>query len=171
MAAHLHLAERADEPDLRQPQAPPIRVLLADDHRAVRRSMRLLLDNEDDVEVIAEADDIATVLLELSAQVPHVLALDPRIHEGSGIEAIRRLRSEVPQTEIIVLTMDASSALAHHSLLAGAIGFVLKDTADDELVEAIRHAARGQHYVSARVEVELGAPTVNAVNVNGYEAS
>lgn len=149
------MAARADETDYTRPQASPIRVLLADDHHAVRRNLRLLLETEDDVDVIAEADDIATVLMALSAHVPHVLALDLRLGEGCGVDAIRRLRLEVPQTEIVVLTMEASSVLAQASLRAGAIGFVLKDTADDELVEAVRRAVRGQYYVSGRVASEL----------------
>jgi two-component system response regulator NreC len=156
MAVHLQMPARADETDYPPPQASPIRVLLADDHHAVRRNLRLLLESEDDVDVIAEADDIATVLMALSAHVPHVLALDLRMGEGSGVDAIRRLRLEVPQTEIVVLTMEASLALAQHSLRAGAVGFVLKDTADDELVEAVRRAVRGKHYVSGRVASELG---------------
>jgi two-component system response regulator NreC len=157
MAVNLQLVTRGGEPEYARPQAPPIRVMLADDHRAVRRNLRLLLDTEDDVEVVAEVADIATVLRELSAEVPHVLALDPWMREASGIEAIRRLRSQVPETEIVVLTMEASCALAHHVLRAGAIGFVLKDTADDELVEAIRRAVHGQQYVSARVAADLAA--------------
>jgi two-component system response regulator NreC len=155
MAVHLQLAAHADETDYPRPHASQIRVLLADDHDAVRRNLRQLLETEHDVEVIAEAADIATLQVALSAHGPHVLALDPRMVEGSGLDAIRRLRREFPQTEIVVLTMEASSVLASYSLRAGAIGFVLKDTADYELVDAVRSAVRGQPYVSARVAGEL----------------
>jgi two-component system response regulator NreC len=146
-------------------------VLLADDHDAVRRNMRLLLDAEDDVEVIAEAADTAGVLLELLAHEPHVLAFDPRIDEGSGIESIRSLRSRVPETEILVLTMEASGVLAHHALRAGAIGFVLKDTADRELAEAVRHAISGQQYVSARVAAVVAALSESDARASLYDAT
>jgi DNA-binding NarL/FixJ family response regulator len=120
--------------------------------------------------VIAEVAVSATLQLELSAHAPHVLALDPRIGEGSGIEAIRRLRMQVPETEIVVVTMEASCVLAHHALRAGAIGFVLKDTADRELVEAVHRAVRGEQYVSARLAAEVQALAGRA-DPRLYEAS
>lgn len=157
MPTHLHLARSPSEPHDPGTEAPPIRVILADDHHTVRRNLRLLLDREEDVEVIAEAADITTVLRHVPTHVPHVLVLDLRLPNGSGIEAIRRLRSEVPETEIVVLTMEESPAFAHRALEAGAIGFVLKDKADDELPAAVRHATRGEEYVSTRVAAGLAA--------------
>lgn len=135
----------------------PIRVIIADDHTAVRRNLRLLLEGEDGVEVIAEAGDLSTVMRHVPAHVPHVLVLDLRMPNGSSIEAIRRLRSQVPDTEIVVLTMEESPAFAHQALDAGAIGFVLKDQADSELPVAVRRAARGEEFVSPRVAAGLEA--------------
>jgi len=154
MTARLHLATA---PQAARRAESPIRVVLADDHAAVRRNLRLLLDREEGVEVIAEAADIATVLRHVPAHVPHVLVLDLRMPSGSSIEAIRRLRSQVPETEIVVLTMEESPAFAKQALDAGAIGFVLKDKADGELPMAVRRAARGDEYVSARVAAGLDA--------------
>jgi two-component system response regulator NreC len=151
MPTHLQLARKpGDAEDVRR-DALTIRVVLADDHYAVRRNLRLLLDSEQDVEVIAEAADISSVLRHVPMHVPHVLVLDLRLPNGSSIEAIRRLRAEVPETEIVVLTMEESPAFAHQALRAGAIGFVLKDKADYELPAAVRRAARGEEYVSSRV--------------------
>jgi two-component system, NarL family, response regulator NreC len=134
-----------------------IRVVLADDHAMVRRTLRLLLDSEKDVDVIAEAVDLLAVMRHVSRHVPHVLVLDLRLPNGSSIDMIRHVRKEFPQTEVVVLTMEDSPAFARAAIDAGAIGFVLKHRADTELVTAVRLAARGEEYVSARVASELQA--------------
>lgn len=157
MATHLHLARVPGGPGEFDREVHPIRVVLADDHHVVRRNLRLVLDREDDVKVIAEASDISTVLRHVPAHVPNVLVLDLRLPNGSSIEAIRRLRAEVPETEIVVLTMEESPAFAHQAMSAGAIGFVLKDRADSELPVAVRQAARGEEFISSRVAAGLEA--------------
>jgi two-component system, NarL family, response regulator NreC len=132
-------------------------VVLADDHAAVRRSLRLLLDGEEDVAVIAEAADLSTVVRHVHGHVPHVLVLDLQMPNGSSIETIRRLRDEVPHTEIVVVTMEASPLFAQQALDAGAVGFVLKDRADTELPLAVRRAANGDEFISPHVAVGLDA--------------
>lgn len=154
LMTHLHLASRAD-PSRRSDL--PIRLVLADDHAAFRRSLRLLLDVETDLEVVAEASEMSSVMRHVHGQLPHVLVLDMRLPNGSGIEAIRRLRAQAPGTEIVVMTMEESPLFAQQAIDAGAIGFVVKDKADSELMTAIRNAARGQEYVSARVAAGLDA--------------
>jgi two-component system, NarL family, response regulator NreC len=126
-------------------------VVLADDHALMRRSLRRLLDGEAGVEVVAEAEDLTTVMCHVHDHRPHVLVLDLRMPGGSSIDTVRRLREEVPSTQIIVLTMEDSPAFAQQALDAGAIGFVLKDFAEVELNRALRAAARGEQYVSPRV--------------------
>ncbi len=135
----------------------PIRVVLADGHAAMRRNLRLLLDNEDGLEVIAEATDLSTVVRHVHGQLPHVLVLNLRMLGGSSIETIRRLRRQAPDTQIVVLTMDDNPAFARGALDAGAIGFVLKEMADSDLPEAIRNAAHGDEYVSPRLSARLGS--------------
>ena len=154
MSGHLHLARLPGDPPQAESQ---IHVVLADDHAAVRRNLRLLLDAEEGIDVIAEAADISTVMRHVHAHLPHVLVLDLRMPNGSSIEAIRRLRAQVPGTEIVVLTMEESPAFAQQAIDAGAIGFVLKDRADAELMTAVRRAAAGDEYVSPRVEAALDA--------------
>jgi two-component system response regulator NreC len=132
-------------------------VVLADDHAAVRRNLRLLLDGEDDVEVIAEAADLSTVVRHVHGHLPHVLVLDLQLPNGSSIEAIRRLRSQVPDTEIVVMTMETSAVFAQQAIDAGAVGFVLKDRADGELPAAVRNAAHGEEYISPQVVAGLDA--------------
>lgn len=153
--AQLHLAPRSEA--YPAPGDAPIRVVLADDHDLVRRSLRLLLQGEDDVEVVAEACDIASVLRHVHGHAPHVLVFDLQMPGGSSIEAIRRLRERVPETEIVVLTMEQSPAFAQRALDAGAVGFVLKDRADTELPAAMRRAAHGEEYVSPAVAARLDA--------------
>lgn len=157
MPAHLYLApSQSDSADSRWP-ALPIRVVLADDHTALRRSLRLLLDADGEVEVVAEAADLATVARCVHGHLPHVLILDLEMPGGSSSDLIRRLRAQVPQTEVVVLTMEASPLFAQRALDAGALGFVLKDRADSELPAAVRAAAAGGEYVSPRVSAGLEA--------------
>jgi two-component system response regulator NreC len=121
----------------------------------MRRSLRQLLDREENVEVVAEAGDLRTVMRHVHDRPPHVLVLDVSMPDGSSIEAVRSLRGEVPSTEIVVLTMEDSPGFAQQALDAGAIGFVLKDFADVELNPAVRAAARGEQYVSPQVTASL----------------
>jgi two-component system response regulator NreC len=129
----------------------PIRIVLADDHASLRRSLKRLLDAQPDLEVVAEAADHSTMLRRVQRLEPQVLVLDLHLPDGSGIETIRRLRAQVPETEIVVLTMEASPRCALRAIDAGAAGFVLKDHADTELPTAVWSAANGDEYVSSRV--------------------
>jgi len=155
MASDLQLASAGGRGSSELSGGRPIRVVLGDDHVLVRRNLRLLLDGEEGVEVVAEAGDLATVVRHVHDRLPHVLVLDLGRPDGSSIEAIRRLREEVPGTEIVVLTTEDSPAFAQQALDAGAIGFVLKEFADVELHRAVRAAARGEQYVSPRVTASL----------------
>lgn len=139
------------------PVDAPIRVVLADDHEMMRRSLRLLLDGEDEVEVVAEANDISAVARHVEEHQPHVLVLDLNMPRGSSIEAIGRLRERAPETHIVVITMEENPVFAQRAFAAGAIGFVAKDLAEAELLEAIRTAARGEEFVSPRIAAGLEA--------------
>ena len=157
MAAHLQLADDERTGADHTAGDARIRVVLADDHEAMRRNLRRVLEADRGISVIAEGDDLATVMRYVQTQHPNVLVLDLSMRSGSSIEAIRRLREGVPGTEIVVLKMEENAAFAQHAIDAGAIGFVLKDTADSELPEAIRCAARRREYVSPRVAGRLRA--------------
>lgn len=134
-----------------------IRVVLADDHAMVRRTLRLVLESEQDVDVIAEAVDVSAVMQHIGRHGRHVLVLDLRLPNGSSSETIRQLRARHPETEVVVLTMEESPLFAQRVIDAGAIGFVVKDRADTELLTAVRLATRGRKYVSPRVESGLAA--------------
>jgi two-component system, NarL family, response regulator NreC len=135
----------------------PIRVVLADDHAMVRRTLRLVLESEQDVDVIAEAVDLSAVMRHVGRHVPHVLVLDLRLPNGSSIEMIRQIRMRFPETQVVVLTMEESPLFAQHAIDAGATGFVVKDRADTDLLTAVRLAAHGEEYVSPRVASGLEA--------------
>jgi two-component system response regulator NreC len=158
MATHLHLAQTSEEPKQEPVSATmPIRVVLADDHAMMRRSLRLLLDGEQGVKVVAEADDLEAVARHVQGHEPHVLVLDLCMPGGSTIEAIGRLRERSPETQIVVMTMEENPVFAQRAFAAGALGFVAKDRADSELSEAVRAAARGHEFVSPRIVGRLDA--------------
>lgn len=134
-----------------------IRVLLADDHEMMRRSLHMLLAGEPDIEVVAEVQDPPLVTAQVDLLRPHVLVLDLGMSGAPSIETLHTLSVQAPETKIVVLTMEDSPVFAQHALVAGAVGFVAKDRADEELPEAVRMAARGELYVSARVAARLSA--------------
>jgi two-component system, NarL family, response regulator NreC len=157
-ARHLHLAADPDAPGGEIPDgAVSIRVVLADDHASMRRSLRLLLDGEEALTVLAEADDLASAVSQVQRCLPSVLVLGLGMPGKSGGETIRQLRTCAPATQIVVVTMHESPVMARHALAVGALGFVVKDLADEELAQAITYAARGEQYVSPRIASRLEA--------------
>ena len=129
-------------------------VVIADDHTVVRQGLRMLIDNEDGLQVIAEAGTVPDAERLTRAHRPTVLVLDLNMPGGSSLEAIPRLRDE---TAVVVLTMQDDPAFARQALQAGALGFVLKEAADEELLEAVKLAARGENYLNPRLGARLAA--------------
>lgn len=137
--------------------------MIADDHAVVRSGLRLLLDNEPDFQVVAEAGDVESARRFVRGHRPHVLVLDLNMPGGSSLEAIPEILREAPGTRIVVLTMQDEPAFARQALSAGALGYVLKEAADAELVEAVMRAARGENYLNPRLGARLAAePAVQA---------
>src|SRR5436305_7393784 len=141
----------------------PITIVLADDHQVVRAGLRMLLQSEDEFEVVAEAGDVATTERRVAAYHPRILILDLNMPGESSLPAIPRLRESAPDTQIVVLTMQNDPAFAREALRAGAIGYVLKEAADTELVQAVRLAAEGRTYLNPELGARLAAepPTPN----------
>ncbi|MGA2453554.1 MAG: response regulator transcription factor [Solirubrobacteraceae bacterium] len=135
----------------------PIRLVLADDHAVVRSGLRMLLDSEPDFEVVAEASDVEGAKRYVRGHHPRVLVLDLNMPGGSSLEAIPVIRKESPDTQIVVLTMQQEPAFAREALGAGALGYVLKEAADDELVEAVRRAAVGESYLNPRLGARIAS--------------
>ncbi len=152
----LRLASVPD-PDSRG-EAAAIKTVLADDHAAMRESLRTLLDGEADIEVVAETDSLQAVMGHVTARRPDVLVLDLGMSDhGSGVDALARVHRDARETNIVVLTMNDDPAFATRVLDNGAKGLVLKDQADSDLPAAVREASRGKRYVSPVLAVKLGA--------------
>jgi len=134
-----------------------VTIVLADDHQVVRRGLRLILDAEDEFEVVDEAGDIETTARKVLAYRPTVLVLDLQMPGGSSLEAIPRLLETSPSTAVVILTMQDEPASAREALRAGALGYVLKEAADDELVQAVRLAAEGRTYLTPSLGARLAA--------------
>jgi two-component system response regulator NreC len=157
-----HMSERETEPaggaeggaDV---DAKPIGIVLADDHAVVRSGLRLLLDSEPDFEVLAEAADVAAARRYVRGHHPRVLVLDLNMPGGSSLQAIPEIRAESPDTQIVVLTMQGEPAFAREALGAGALGYVLKEAADEELVEAVHRAAVGEGYLNPRLGARIAS--------------
>lgn len=132
-------------------------MILAEEHTQMRHSLRMLLDGEEDLDVVAEADDLISVIRHLRRYRAPVVVLGLGIAGGSVGEAIGQLRAPASGAQIVVLTMDENPVLAQRALAAGALGFVVKDLADTELPKAIRHAAQGKQCVSPKIAARLGA--------------
>ena len=135
----------------------PIRIVLADDHAVVRSGLRMLLDSENGFEVVAEAGDIDSARRYVRGHHPNVLVLDLNMPGGSSLEAIPTIREESPDTQIVVLTMQQEPAFAREALGAGALGYILNEAADDELVEAVRRAAVGERYLNPRLGARIAS--------------
>jgi two-component system response regulator NreC len=114
------------------------------------------------MQVVAEAGDVPDAERLTRAHRPSVLVLDLNMPGGSSLEAIPRLREQAQQTAIVVLTMQDDPAFARRALQEGALGFVLKEAADEELLEAIRLAARGETYLNPRLGARLATQPVEA---------
>ncbi len=132
-------------------------IVVADDHAVVRSGLRLLLDAEPELEVIAEAGDMPDAIRMVQAQRPAVLVLDLNMPGGSGLDTISTLTASTPESAIVVLTMQDDPAFARRALQNGALAFVLKEAADEELLEAVRAAARGDTYLNPRLGARLAA--------------
>jgi len=131
-----------------------IRLVLADDHAVVRSGLRMLLDAEEGLSVVAEAGEVDTAKRMVAAHRPDVLILDLNMPGPASLPAIPELSQ---RTAVVVLTMQNDPAFAREALQAGARGYVLKDSANAELVEAVRRAAAGETYLAPRLGALLAA--------------
>ncbi|MEV5983261.1 response regulator transcription factor [Streptomyces sp. NPDC052114] len=124
-----------------------IRILLADDHALVRRGVRLILDREPDLTVVAEAGDGAEAVALAKSERPDLAVLDIAMPRLTGLQAARELARLQPELRILILTMYDNEQFFFEALKAGACGYVLKSVADRDLVEACRAAARDEPFV------------------------
>ncbi len=128
-----------------------ISIILADDHPVVRRGMQALLESEQDFSIVGVASD-GLEAVELTERLkPDVLVLDLMMPGLSGLEALRILRERSPRTRIVILSMYSSTAFVAQALQNGAVGYVLKECTEENLVRAVREAAVGRRFLSPPV--------------------
>ncbi len=134
------------------------RVVLVDDHAVVRAGLRRVLDAEPDIEVVGEAGTARDAILETRSAKPEVILLDVVMPGESGIDALPKLLMEAPEAKVLVLSMQDDPRYVREAFAAGAMGYVLKEAADSEVVAAVRAVAAGNRYLHPA----LGARVVSA---------
>ena len=132
-----------------------IKVLLVDDHPIVRQGLRLLLSGQDDMEVVGEAASGPEALKALRPTPPDVAFVDLSMPRMSGFEAVSAIRQEAPETRVVVFSVHDREEYVHRALAAGALGYVLKGAAADEILEAVRAVARGDYFLSSKVRADI----------------
>ncbi len=150
--------------------AEGISIVLADDHTVVRRALRVLLEEEPGFEIVAEAEDADAAVRYVRGHKPDVLILDLNMPGRASLEAIPDIQEASPETKIVVLTMQKEPAFARQALQQGVLGYVLKEAADDELVQAVRSAAAGETYLQPALGARLAAePRTAATDLSERE--
>jgi two-component system, NarL family, response regulator NreC len=137
-----------------------ISIAIADDHAVMRSGLKMLLESEPDFEVIAEAADVDETIRKLKAYKPAVLLLDLHMPGGPSLSSIPAMLESSPGTRIVVLTMQNSPGFVREALRVGAIGYVTKEAADAEVVDAIRLAANDQPYLQPKLGARLATEPV-----------
>lgn len=123
---------------------PPVRVLICDDHEVVREGLRTLLAGRSEMRVVAEAGTVADAVEAAARETPDVVIMDVRLPDGSGVEACRSIREIRPATRVIMLTSYPDDEALYASIIAGASGYLLKQTRGRALVEAIDTVSKGR---------------------------
>ena len=132
-----------------------IRVLVVDDHAVVRTGLRLLLEAEEDIEVVGEAENGRRAVFETIQGHPDVVLMDVVMPEQGGIESIKPVLEAAPKAKVLVLSMQDDPAYVREAFASGASGYVLKEAADTELVDAVRQVADGGSYVHPTLGARL----------------
>lgn len=149
----------------------PIRILLADDHNVMRAGLRLLLERQSGFKVTSEASDGRQAVEQAEATKPDVVVLDIAMPNLGGIEAAQRISAMLPQARIIILSMHSDESYVLRALKAGAKGYLLKDSAENDLIEAIRAVSQGKAFFSPEISNILVEDYVREMKKRGTEDS
>jgi DNA-binding NarL/FixJ family response regulator len=133
----------------------PIRVFLVDDHEVVRRGVRDLLEQSDDIEVVGEAGTAAEALSRIPPTQPNVAVIDMRLPDGNGVEICRDVRSHDPSINCLILTSFADDEALFDAIMAGAAGYLLKQVKGTDFIDAVRRVAAGQSLLSPEVTAQV----------------
>lgn len=142
-------------------------ILIADDHAVMRSGLRMLLETEQDLEVAAEAADVPETIRKLKAYKPDVMLLDLHMPGGPSLSSIPEMRDASPDTRIVILTMQNSPGFVREALRAGALGYVTKEAADTQVVEAVRLAVNDEPYLHPRLGAKLATEPAQAEPPDG----
>ena len=145
----------------------PVRILVADDHDIVRRGLKLVMDSESDLEVVAEAADGAEAVERALATDVHLAILDVSMPRMTGLQAVRELARRKPELRSLILSMYENEQFLFEALKAGASGYVLKSGADRDIVEACRSAMRGETFLYPSAASALVRDFVQGDATNG----
>jgi len=148
-----------------------IRILLADDHNVMRRGLRLLLESQPEFTVVAEASDGLNAVEQAKATTPDVVVLDISMPHLSGTDAAQRITEELPSAAIVILSMHSDEGYVLRALKAGAKGYLLKDSAEGDLIEAIKAVSRGKAFFSPEVSRMLVEDYVREIKTRGAQDS
>ncbi len=148
-----------------------IRILLADDHIVMRRGLRLLLESQTDFSVVAEASDGREAVQQAEATRPDVAVLDIAMPNLSGIEAAERISTAHPNIAIVILSMHSDEGYVLRALKVGAKGYLLKDSAEGDLIEAIKMVHQGKTFFSPEISNMLVEDYVREIRTRGSEDS
>jgi DNA-binding NarL/FixJ family response regulator len=132
-----------------------LRILIADDHGIVRSGLKMLIERQGTMRVVAEADDGVAAVEAAQRERPDVAILDVAMPRMTGIQAAREIHAHCPDTAVLLLSMHDDERYVHDALRAGASGYVLKRQADAELIEAVRAVAGGGRFVSELFDLDL----------------
>jgi DNA-binding NarL/FixJ family response regulator len=132
-----------------------LRILIADDHGVVRSGLKLLLDRQPDIEVIAEAEDGVEALEKVVAEKPDVAILDVAMPRMTGLQATHEIKKQAPDTQVLILSMHDDERYLYEALRAGASGYVLKRAAGEDLLDAVRAASRGEPFLTPEAQQTL----------------
>mgnify|MGYP003289166723 CR=1 FL=1 len=139
-----------------------VRVVIVDDHPVVRSGLRLLLDAEQDIETVGEAGTARDAIFEVRAQKPDVVLMDVVLPDRTGIEATPDVLKEAPEAKVLILSMQDDPSYVRQAFAAGAVGYVLKEAADSEVVAAVREVAGGGRYVHPTLGARIAAADADA---------
>jgi two-component system, NarL family, response regulator NreC len=148
-----------------------IRILLADDHTVMRRGLRLLLESQPEFAVVAEAADGRQAVEQADATQPDVAVVDIAMPNLSGIEAAQRISAAHPQIAIVILSMHSDEGYVLRALKAGAKCYLLKDSAEGDLIDAIKAVHQGRTFFSPEITKMLVADYVQEIRTRGVEDS
>lgn len=142
------------------------RIMIVDDHEVVREGLRSLLNRHEGFSVVADAANVEHAVAEAARSQPDVIVMDVRLPDGSGIEACREIRQTRPETKVIMLTSYADEDAVFASILAGAAGYLLKQTRGNQLAEAIEAVSRGESLLDPAVTQKV----MDRVRMSGKRA-